>query len=97
MKHGTIILPSERARYFVELLGRKVQLQIEDMNEISMKRNYRKYIQRYAPSTPVSNVPRVEEIERSIRFIMEEISRSRVKLPLKVCPDFAIVDEFGSW
>jgi V-type H+-transporting ATPase subunit a len=47
MKHGTIILPSERARYFVELLGRKVQLQIEDMNAISMKRNYRKYIQRY--------------------------------------------------
>ena len=47
MKHGTLILPAERARYFVELLGRKVQLQIEDMNELSMKRHYRKYIQRY--------------------------------------------------
>jgi V-type H+-transporting ATPase subunit a len=48
MKHGTLILPAERARYFIELLGRKVQLQIQDMNEITMKRNYRKYIQRYA-------------------------------------------------
>lgn len=47
MKHGTLILPAERARYFVELLGRKVQVQIEDMNAVSMKRNYRKYIQRY--------------------------------------------------
>jgi V-type H+-transporting ATPase subunit a len=47
MKHGTIILPAERARFFIELLGRKVQLQIEDMNEVTMKRSYRKYIQRY--------------------------------------------------
>jgi V-type H+-transporting ATPase subunit a len=46
MKLGTLILPAERARYFVELIGRKVQVQIDDMNQISLKRNYRKYIQR---------------------------------------------------
>jgi hypothetical protein len=56
MRHGTLILPAERARFFVELLGRKVQLQIEDMNETSMKRNYKKYIQRYASFCSQSNL-----------------------------------------
>ena len=56
MKNGTLILPSENARYFVELLGRKVQLQIEDMNQLSMQRNYRKYIQRYVEETDVNQV-----------------------------------------
>ena len=57
MKHGTLILPAERARYFVELIGKKVQLQIEDMNQLTLKRNYRKYIQSYYPlliSVPVN-------------------------------------------
>jgi V-type H+-transporting ATPase subunit a len=47
MKHGTLVLPAERARQFVDILGKRVQIQIEDMNAYSMKRNYRKYIQRY--------------------------------------------------
>jgi V-type H+-transporting ATPase subunit a len=47
MKNGNLIIPAEKARAVVELLGRKVQLQIEDMNQLSMRRNYRKYIQRY--------------------------------------------------
>ena len=46
MKKGTLVLPAERARHYVELIGTKVQVQIEDMNEHSMKRNYRTYIQR---------------------------------------------------
>ena len=47
MKQGTLVLPAERARHFVELIGRSVQIQIQDMNQHSMQRNYRKYIQRY--------------------------------------------------
>ena len=47
MKHGTLVLPAERARSYVETLGERVQVQIQDMNQASMKRNYRKYIQRY--------------------------------------------------
>ena len=47
MRHGTLVLPAERARIFVESLGKSVQIQIEDMNAISLRRNYRKYIQRY--------------------------------------------------
>ena len=85
MKHGTLILPAEKARYFVELIGRKVQVQIEDMNQISLKRNYRKYIQRYADSLHIlSTRIRIEEIERCIRFVLEEISKSGVKIAAKV-------------
>ena len=47
MRHGTLVLPAERARVFVENLGKSVQVQIEDMNAVSLRRNYRKYIQRY--------------------------------------------------
>lgn len=47
MKKGTLVLPAERARHYVEIMGSKVQIQIEDMNELTMRRNYRKYIQRY--------------------------------------------------
>ena len=47
MRHGTLVLPSERARSFVDILGKTVQIQFEDMNALSLIRNYRKYIQRY--------------------------------------------------
>jgi V-type H+-transporting ATPase subunit a len=80
MKHGTLVLPAERARYFVDLIGQKVQIQIRDMNQHSMKRHYRKYIQRYGfHFTCTESLSRIEEIERSLRFILEEISRSGVK------------------
>ena len=47
MRHGTLVLPAERARFFVESVGSTVQIQIEDMNNLSLRRNYRRYIQRY--------------------------------------------------
>ncbi len=47
MRHGTLVLPAERARFFIESVGSAVQLQIEDMNSLSLRRNYRRYIQRY--------------------------------------------------
>jgi hypothetical protein len=47
MKRGTLVLPVDRAKYILERLGRSVQVQIEDMNAVSMTRQYRKHIQRY--------------------------------------------------
>ncbi|CEM27242.1 unnamed protein product [Vitrella brassicaformis CCMP3155] len=63
MKHGTLVLPSERARHFIDLLGRKANVQFVDMNERTMRRQYKRYIQR------------LEEMERILRFLHEEIAR----------------------
>eukprot|EP00921_Rhytidocystis_pertsovi_P003055 GHVQ01005085.1.p1 GENE.GHVQ01005085.1~~GHVQ01005085.1.p1 ORF type:complete len:840 (+),score=106.77 GHVQ01005085.1:508-3027(+) len=63
MKYGTLVLPSDRAREFIDVLGRRSFLQFVDMNEYSMKRQYRKYIQR------------IDEMERILRFLFEEIDK----------------------
>eukprot|EP00922_Rhytidocystis_sp_ex-Travisia-forbesii_P060836 GHVS01090244.1.p1 GENE.GHVS01090244.1~~GHVS01090244.1.p1 ORF type:complete len:839 (+),score=131.33 GHVS01090244.1:129-2645(+) len=63
MKHGTLVLPSDRAREFVDVLGRASYIQFVDMNEYSMRRQYRKYIQR------------IDETERILRFLFDEISK----------------------
>eukprot|EP00746_Dinoflagellata_sp_MGD_P146156 gnl/MRDRNA2_/MRDRNA2_78674_c0_seq1.p1 gnl/MRDRNA2_/MRDRNA2_78674_c0~~gnl/MRDRNA2_/MRDRNA2_78674_c0_seq1.p1 ORF type:complete len:831 (-),score=151.11 gnl/MRDRNA2_/MRDRNA2_78674_c0_seq1:32-2524(-) len=62
MKHGTLVVPTERARHFVDLIGRKATVQIEDMNVQDMRRPYKKYI------------TRIDEMERILRFLTEEIS-----------------------
>eukprot|EP01068_Selenidium_serpulae_P019464 Selendium_serpulae@DN6670_c0_g1_i1.p1 len=61
MKHGTLVLPHDRAREFMDLLGRKTNVQITDMNATTMRREYKKHIQR------------IEECERILRFLQEEI------------------------
>eukprot|EP00916_Digyalum_oweni_P022842 GHVL01037825.1.p1 GENE.GHVL01037825.1~~GHVL01037825.1.p1 ORF type:complete len:812 (-),score=87.46 GHVL01037825.1:737-3172(-) len=61
MKHGTLVLPSDRARSFVNLIGKNGNLQIVDMNSASMKRQYKRYIQR------------IEEMERMLRFLTTEM------------------------
>mmetsp|Transcript_23400 Transcript_23400/g.54005 ORF Transcript_23400/g.54005 Transcript_23400/m.54005 type:complete len:845 (-) Transcript_23400:108-2642(-) len=69
MKHGTLVLPPDRARFFVDLLGSTStmhftsKLQFEDMNTREMRRPYKKYIQR------------IDEMERKIRFLMDELTR----------------------
>eukprot|EP00923_Selenidium_pygospionis_P021423 GHVN01036898.1.p1 GENE.GHVN01036898.1~~GHVN01036898.1.p1 ORF type:complete len:832 (-),score=102.98 GHVN01036898.1:549-3044(-) len=63
MKHGTFVLPPGRAREFMDLIGRKTDLQIVDMNATTMQREYSKYVQR------------IEECERILRFLQEEIDR----------------------
>ncbi|CEM34423.1 unnamed protein product [Vitrella brassicaformis CCMP3155] len=63
MKHGTLVLPSERARAFIDILGRKANMQFVDMNAHSMQRPYKKYVQR------------LEEMERILRFLYEETGR----------------------
>eukprot|EP00922_Rhytidocystis_sp_ex-Travisia-forbesii_P043348 GHVS01064672.1.p1 GENE.GHVS01064672.1~~GHVS01064672.1.p1 ORF type:complete len:837 (+),score=111.29 GHVS01064672.1:172-2682(+) len=63
MKHGTLVLPSDRARDFIDVLGRSTFIQFVDMNEHSMRRQYRKYIQR------------IDETDRILRFLFEEIAK----------------------
>ena len=69
MRHGTLVLPAERAKFFVNLLGHRGGLQFEDMNARSLRRNYRKYVQR------------IEELERIIRFLSDEL-QNRGKVPV---------------
>lgn len=63
MKHGTLVLPVDRARHFVDLIGASTNMQFEDMNARDMHRPYKKYIQR------------VDEMERILRFLLEELTR----------------------
>eukprot|EP00928_Gymnodinium_smaydae_P035398 TRINITY_DN2491_c0_g1_i1.p1 TRINITY_DN2491_c0_g1~~TRINITY_DN2491_c0_g1_i1.p1 ORF type:complete len:829 (+),score=209.94 TRINITY_DN2491_c0_g1_i1:162-2648(+) len=63
MKHGTLVLPVDRARYFVDLIGANASMQFEDMNARDMHRPYKKHIQR------------IDEMERILRFLMEELTR----------------------
>lgn len=57
------MLPSDRAHDFVDVLGRNSYLHLIDMNSHTMKRQYRKYIQR------------IDEMERILRFLFDEINR----------------------
>jgi len=61
MRHGTIVLPIDHAREFVELLGTHAKVQLEDMNSRSTQRPYKRYTQR------------VDEMERILRFLTEEL------------------------
>lgn len=63
MKHGTLVLPSDRAREYLDTLGREVNIQFVDMNEKTMKRQYKKYIQR------------IDDMERILRFLEENINK----------------------
>ena len=63
MKHGTIILPSNAARFYVNLIGYQSNLQIQDMNAHDLHRPYRQHIQR------------LEDMDRMIRFLLDELRR----------------------
>jgi len=63
MKHGTLVVPVDRARDFIDLIGEKTTMQFEDMNEKNMNRPYKKYIQR------------LDEMERILRFLTDEVTR----------------------
>eukprot|EP00929_Paragymnodinium_shiwhaense_P069471 TRINITY_DN3502_c0_g1_i1.p1 TRINITY_DN3502_c0_g1~~TRINITY_DN3502_c0_g1_i1.p1 ORF type:complete len:836 (+),score=230.49 TRINITY_DN3502_c0_g1_i1:131-2638(+) len=64
MKHGTLVLPVDRARHFIDLIGSKTNMQFEDMNAREMHRPYKKHIQR------------IDEMERILRFLFEEFART---------------------
>jgi len=60
MQHGTLVLPVQDARQYIEDLGGPgVNVQFEDMKD--MRRPYRKHVQR------------IDEMERIIRWLLEEI------------------------
>eukprot|EP00931_Biecheleriopsis_adriatica_P084447 TRINITY_DN5828_c0_g2_i1.p1 TRINITY_DN5828_c0_g2~~TRINITY_DN5828_c0_g2_i1.p1 ORF type:complete len:872 (+),score=171.41 TRINITY_DN5828_c0_g2_i1:68-2617(+) len=63
MKHGTLVLPVDRARHFVDLVGKHTKMQFEDMNARDLHRPYKKYIQR------------IDEMERILRFLLEELTK----------------------
>jgi len=63
MRHGTLVLPVESARYYADLIGAKGSLQFEDMNANSLSRPYKKYCQR------------LDEMERIIRYLTDELAR----------------------
>lgn len=57
MQHGTLVIPTERAVEICSLIGSKGSLMIQDMNAASMRRPYRRYVQR------------IEEMERMLRYV----------------------------
>jgi allophycocyanin-B len=63
MKYGMLVLPVQDAKKYVDQIGRETNIQFEDMNSRDMRRPYRKHIQR------------IDEMERILRFMFEEISK----------------------
>merc|ERR1719160_1113779 len=63
MKHGTLVLPTERARHFMDLIGRNCNMLFEDMNSSDMRRPYKKHVQR------------LDEMERILRFLFDELTK----------------------
>lgn len=63
MRRGTLVLPTERARYFVDQLGSRTSMQFDDMHAQDMYRPYKKYVQR------------IDEMERILRFLTDELAR----------------------
>ena len=61
LRRGTLILPSEKARGFVDIIGHRLNMQFEDMNVVDQRRPFRRYIQR------------IDEVERMLRVIFDEM------------------------
>lgn len=66
MKYSLLVIPTQNAKSCVELIGKQTSIQFTDMNKSIGKRPFRKQIQR------------IEEMERMIRFITDEIVRLNV-------------------
>jgi len=63
MKHGLLVVPVQDARRYIDKLGKTTNLQFQDMNARDMRRPYRKHIQR------------IDEMERVLRFMFDEIAK----------------------
>lgn len=84
MKHGTVILPSNAARFYVNLVGHQSNIQFQDMNAHDLHRPYKHHIQR------------IEELERMIRFLIDECKRiPGVKTVRNRHEDFLSKDKFA--
>lgn len=62
MCSGTLVLPVEKARHFVDVLGGSVNVMFQDLHakNISPHRPFKRYVQR------------IEEVERQLRFLIEK-------------------------
>ena len=84
MKHGTVVLPSNAARFYVELVGHHASIQFQDMNEHELHRPYKQHIQR------------IEDLERMIRFLMDELRKlPGVEISSNRVDDFLARDKFA--
>eukprot|EP00927_Polykrikos_kofoidii_P059462 TRINITY_DN54611_c0_g1_i1.p1 TRINITY_DN54611_c0_g1~~TRINITY_DN54611_c0_g1_i1.p1 ORF type:complete len:880 (+),score=156.44 TRINITY_DN54611_c0_g1_i1:108-2642(+) len=64
MAYGTLVLPAERARHYIEIIGTEaLNVQFEDMNARCMQRPYKRAIQK------------LDEMERLLRFLTEELMK----------------------
>ena len=62
LRRGTLIIPSERARGYIDVIGHQLNMQFEDMNVANdQRRPFRRYIQR------------IDEVERMIRILADDI------------------------
>lgn len=83
MQHGTLIIPSERAVEICSFIGTKGNLMVQDMNAVSMRRPYRRYVQR------------IEEMERMLRYLTEEIYKlNGAHIEKNHVPEFLEHDSF---
>jgi len=65
MKEGLLVLPhgEGQARKYLNVIGQSTSIQVEDMNGDAMRRPYRRHVQR------------LEEMERILRYLFEEMDR----------------------
>jgi V-type H+-transporting ATPase subunit a len=83
MKHGTVILPSNAARFYVNLVGHRSNMQFQDMNAHDLHRPYKQHIQR------------IEDLERMLRFLMDELRKlPGVNLVRNRVEDFLASEDF---
>ncbi|CAD7956789.1 unnamed protein product [Amoebophrya sp. A25] len=70
MCSGTLVLPMEKARHFVDVLGSSANLMFQDVhaNQVAPQRPYKKFIQR------------IEDVEREVRWLIEKCKKAELPL-----------------
>jgi V-type H+-transporting ATPase subunit a len=63
MKYGMLVMPSENAQKYMEVVGKKTNMQLEDMNTRDSRRPFTRHVQR------------LNEMERILRFLYEEVGK----------------------
>lgn len=81
MGYGTMVLPAHDARRYIDLIGKHLNLQFEDMNAHEMRRPFRKHIQR------------IDECERICRFLYDMIAKSGKSVTMNRVEEFLEADE----
>jgi len=80
LKHGTLVLPVQDARRYIDKMGAVTNIQFDDMNGGKEGHNFRRPYKKY--------VQRIDEMERIIRFMLEELNRFDCKLTTQKVNEF---------